>query len=60
MDTFNKDPVVEDDLYHIKQYVECIQMKGLEKVEGGTDFKPEQEKPTNTANLSITSIFKHL
>ena len=57
MDTFNTDPALEDDLYHIKQYVQCIQIKSLEKVDGDTDFKPEQEKLTNTANVSMFNIY---
>ena len=43
MGTLNTDPVLEDDLYHTAQYMECIQIKSLEKVDGDTDFKPEQE-----------------
>ena len=41
MDTLNTEPVLEDDLYHIKQYIECIQIKSLERVDSDTDFKPE-------------------
>ena len=37
--------------------MECIQIKSLEKVDGDTDFKPEQEKLTNTANLSMYNIY---
>ena len=57
MGTLNTDPILEDDLYHIKQYIECIQIKGLEKVDGDTDFKSEQEKLANTANLSLLNIY---
>ena len=57
MDTLNTDPVLEDDLYHTAQYMECIKIKSLERVDGDTDFKPEQEKLTNTANLSMYNIY---
>ena len=57
MDTFNTDPVLEDDLFHTEQYMECIQIKSLERVDGDTDFKPEAEKLTNTANLSMYNIY---
>ena len=43
MDTLNTDPVLEYDLFHTEQYMECIQIKSLERVDGDTDFKPEQE-----------------
>ena len=58
MDTFNTDPVLEDDFYHIKQYIECIQIQCLEKVDGDTDFKPEQEKLTNTATVSMFNTLR--
>ena len=57
MDTLNTDPVLEDDLFHTEQYMECIQIKSLERVDGDTDFKPEQEKLTNTANVSMYNIY---
>ena len=57
MDTFNTDPGLEDDLYHTEQYMECIQIKSLEKVDGDTDFKPEQEKVKNPANVSMFNIY---
>ena len=56
MDPLNTDPVLEDDLYHTAQYMECIQIN-LERVDGDTDFKPEQEKLTNAANLSMYNIY---
>ena len=57
MDTLNTDPVLEDDFFHTEQYTECIQIKSLEKVDGDTAFKPEQEKLTNTANVSMFNIY---
>ena len=32
MGAFNTDPVLEDDLFHTEQYMECIQIKSLERV----------------------------
>ena len=55
MDTLKTDPVLEDDLYHTAQYMECIQIKSLERVDGDTDFKPEQL--TNTANRGMHNIY---
>ena len=57
LDTLNTDPALEDDLYHTEQYMECIQIKSLERVDGDTDFKPEQEKLTNTANVRMFNIY---
>ena len=37
--------------------MECIQIKSLERVDGDTDFKPEQEKLKNTANVSMFNIY---
>ena len=34
-----------------------IRIKSLDQVDGDTDFIPEQEKLTNTANVSMHSIY---
>ena len=57
VDTFNTDPVLAGDLFHTEQYVECNHIESLEKVDGDTDFKPEQEKLTDTINVSMFNIY---
>ena len=57
MDSFNTDPILEDDFFHTEQYMECIQIKSPERVDGDTGSKPEQAKLTNTANVSMFKIY---
>ena len=57
MDAFNTDPVLEDDLYHTEEYMECVQLKSIERADGDTGFKPEQEKLANCAHVSMFNIY---
>ena len=55
--TLQTDPEARDELEQHKDYIDCIKLLSVERIDGDVNFDPKNEKLTNTANLSMYNIY---
>ena len=55
--TLQTDREAYDELEFHKDYIDCIKLLSVERVDDDVNFDPKNEKLTNTANLSMYNIY---
>ena len=55
--TLQTDREAYDELEFHKDYIDCIKLLSVERVDDDVNFDPKKEKLTNTANLSMYNIY---
>ena len=55
--TLQTDREAYDELEFHKDYIDCIKLLSVERVDDDVSFDPKNEKLTNTANLSMYNIY---
>ena len=55
--TLQPDREAYDELEFHKDYIDCIKLLSVERVDDDVNFDPKNEKLTNTANLSMYNIY---
>ena len=53
MNTLKRDEAFKDVLDFVEDYIVCVQIKSVDRVDGDTDFNPEAENLTNADNVGI-------
>lgn len=53
MNTLKRDEAFKDVLDFVEDYIVCVQIKSVDRVDGDTDFNPEAENLTNADNVGM-------